>query len=91
MLCRILRVATALVACRCVRDRPPKRRREQDLVRAETKLKEDPTITLLVNNVGFASVAPPLDANIQKMEDMIALNITAFTRLRVRNASPLRF
>jgi len=29
----------------------------------------------LVNNVGFASVAPLLDADVEKMEDMIALNI----------------
>ena len=53
----------------------------------ETKLKDDPGITMLVNNSGFASVVPLLDADIQKMEDMIALNVTALTRLRVRNAS----
>jgi short-subunit dehydrogenase len=47
----------------------------------ETKLKDDPSITMLVNNAGFASVAPLLDANIQKMEEMIALNIIALTRL----------
>jgi len=34
----------------------------------ETNLKDDPSITLLVNNAGFASVAPLLDADIQKME-----------------------
>ena len=59
-----------------------------DLAKVETKLKDDPSITLLVNNAGFASVAPLLDAEIQKMEDMIALDVTAPTRLRVRNASP---
>jgi tetratricopeptide (TPR) repeat protein len=59
-----------------------------DLAKVETKLKDDPSITMLVNNAGFASVAPLLDADIGKMEDMIALNITALTRLRVRNASP---
>jgi NAD(P)-dependent dehydrogenase (short-subunit alcohol dehydrogenase family) len=53
----------------------------------ETKLKDDPSITLLVNNAGFASVAPLVDADILKLEDMIALNVTALTRLRVRNAS----
>jgi hypothetical protein len=45
----------------------------------------------MVNHAGFACVAPLLDADIQKMEDMIALNVTALTRLRVRNASPLCF
>jgi short-subunit dehydrogenase len=53
----------------------------------EAKLRDDPSITLLVNNAGFASVAPLVDADIQKLEDMIALNVTALTRLRVRNAS----
>jgi uncharacterized protein len=52
-----------------------------DLARLETKLKDDPSITMLVNNAGTGSVAPLLDADIQKMEDMIALNITALTRL----------
>jgi short-subunit dehydrogenase len=33
------------------------------------------------NNAGFASVAPLLDADIEKMEEMIALNIIALTRL----------
>jgi NAD(P)-dependent dehydrogenase (short-subunit alcohol dehydrogenase family) len=54
----------------------------------ETKLKDDPSITLLVNNAGFASVAPLVDADIQKLEDMIALNVTAVTRMRgVKNES----
>jgi len=59
-----------------------------DLAKVEAKLKDDPSITMLVNNAGYASVAPLLEADIEKMEDMIALNITALTRLRVRNASP---
>jgi short-subunit dehydrogenase len=52
-----------------------------DLAKVETMLKDDPSITMLVNNAGFASVAPMLDANIEKMEDMIALNVVALTRL----------
>src|SRR5258706_13077183 len=54
---------------------------KQDLARVEAKLKDDPSITMLVNNAGCASVAPLLDADIEKMEDMIALNINALTRL----------
>jgi len=54
---------------------------KQDLARVEAKLKDDPSITMLVNNAGCASVAPLLDADIEKMEDMIALNISALTRL----------
>jgi len=52
-----------------------------DLVKVETELRDDPSITMLVNNAGIASVAPLLDADIEKMEAMIALNITALTRL----------
>src|SRR5260370_33078126 len=50
-----------------------------DLAKVETKLKDDSSITMLVNNAGIASVAPLLDADIEKMEDMIALNINALT------------
>ncbi len=51
------------------------------LAKVETELKNDPSITMLVNNAGTGSVAPMLDANIEKMEQMIARNITALTRL----------
>jgi NADP-dependent 3-hydroxy acid dehydrogenase YdfG len=51
------------------------------LAKVETELKNDPSITMLVNNAGTGSVAPMFDANIEKMEQMIALNITALTRL----------
>jgi uncharacterized protein len=36
---------------------------------------------VLVNNAGVAAIAPLLNADIRKMEDMITLNITALTRL----------
>src|ERR1700704_103923 len=52
-----------------------------DLARVESLLRDDQTITLLVNNAGTASVAPLLNADVEKMDDMIALNITALTRL----------
>jgi short-subunit dehydrogenase len=35
------------------------------------------THLMLVNNAGTASVAPLLNADVEKMDDMIALNITA--------------
>ncbi|HMI51914.1 MAG TPA: SDR family oxidoreductase [Candidatus Saccharimonadales bacterium] len=54
---------------------------KMDLARVETKLREDLSITMLVNNAGVASVAPLLGANIEKMEEMIALNNIALTRL----------
>jgi short-subunit dehydrogenase len=52
-----------------------------ELAKVETTLRDDPTITMLVNNAGVGSVAPLLHADVEKMDDMIALNITALTRL----------
>ena len=52
-----------------------------DLAKVETTLRDDQTITMLVNNAGIASVAPLLNADVEKMADMIALNVTALTRL----------
>ncbi len=52
-----------------------------DLARVEATLRDDPSITMLVNNAGTASVARLLDADIEKMTAMIDLNITALTRL----------
>ena len=52
-----------------------------DLAKVETTLRDDQTITMLVNNAGVGSVAPLLHADVEKMDDMIALNITALTRL----------
>src|SRR5271156_529321 len=45
---------------------------ETELPKVETKLKDEPGVTMLVNNAGFASVAPLLEADIRKMQDMIA-------------------
>jgi short-subunit dehydrogenase len=52
-----------------------------DLARIETLLREDSSITMLVNNAGFGATAPLLDADVDKMEEMITLNVTALTRL----------
>jgi uncharacterized protein len=52
-----------------------------ELAQVEARLHEDPSITMLVNNAGAASVAPLLNADVQKMEEIISLNVTALTRL----------
>src|SRR2546422_5162837 len=52
-----------------------------ELAKVEATLGNDPSITMLVNNAGTASVAPLLNADVNKMDDIIALNITALTRL----------
>ncbi len=53
----------------------------KDVRRVEEVLRSDANLTLLVNNAGVGSTAPLLHADIDKMEDMIALNVTALTRL----------
>jgi uncharacterized protein len=47
----------------------------------EAILRADSGITMLVNNAGFGAVTPLLNTDVGKMEDMIALNITALMRL----------
>jgi short-subunit dehydrogenase len=52
-----------------------------DVAKVESRLRDDPALTMLVNNAGTASIAPLLEADVQAMDDMIALNVTALTRL----------
>jgi uncharacterized protein len=52
-----------------------------ELAKVETTLRDEPSIDMLVNNAGTASVAPLLNSDVTKMDDMIALNVTALTRL----------
>jgi hypothetical protein len=51
------------------------------LAKVEAVLKTDPGITLLVNNAGVGAVAPLLQADVDKMQAMIDLNVSALTRL----------
>ena len=51
------------------------------LAKVEAVLRDDPSITMLVNNAGAASIAPLLNSDVDEMEAMIALNVTALTRL----------
>ncbi|ARP91417.1 SDR family oxidoreductase [Bordetella genomosp. 9] len=51
------------------------------LAQVETKLREDASITLLVNNAGIGTHTPLLESGIDAMTGMIALNVTAPTRL----------
>jgi short-subunit dehydrogenase len=54
---------------------------DADLARVEEAIAATPDLTLLVNNAGFGATAPLLQADIAKMTDMIAINVTAPTRL----------
>jgi short-subunit dehydrogenase len=53
----------------------------QDLRSVEEILRGDPSITLLINNAGVGSTAQLLDSDVNQMEAMIDLNVTALTRL----------
>jgi uncharacterized protein len=52
-----------------------------ELAQIEARLRSDAGIGLLVNNAGVGATAPLLGANIEKMEEMISLNVNALTRL----------
>src|SRR5215471_17160608 len=52
-----------------------------DLRRVEQILRTNSNISLLVNNAGVGAAAPLLASDVDKMEEMIGLNVTALTRL----------
>jgi short-subunit dehydrogenase len=52
-----------------------------DLARVEANLRADGRITMLVNNAGFGAATPLADSDVNKMEEMIELNVVALTRL----------
>ena len=52
-----------------------------DLGRIETLLRADVSITMLVNNAGVGALGTLLETSIDITDDMIALNVTALTRL----------
>lgn len=52
-----------------------------DLRRVERVLSTDASITMLVNNAGVGALMPLLNSNVDAMEAMITLNVTALTRL----------
>jgi len=54
---------------------------QDGMLKVEEKLAQDEKITMLVNNAGVGGVLPLLASEINDMEKMIALNITALTRL----------
>lgn len=57
------------------------------LRRVENILRNDASISVLVNNAGMGLYAPTLDSDIDTLQRMIALNVTAVTRLAYAAAS----
>jgi len=52
-----------------------------DLARIATTLRGNAGITLLVNNAGVGAAGPLLNSDVEKMDEMIRLNVGALTRL----------
>jgi uncharacterized protein len=52
-----------------------------DLARVEQKLESDPAISFFLNNAGIATVERHLHTSVETIETLIALNVTAATRL----------
>ena len=55
------------------------------------RLEAEPVVDLLVNNAGFGSAAPLLQADPDEMERMIGVNVTAVTRLAYAAAPAFAF
>lgn len=51
------------------------------VAKVEERLRTDRSITMLVNNAGVAAVTPLVESDVDDMEQMIDLNVTALTRL----------
>lgn len=52
-----------------------------DLARVEARLRDDASITMLVNNAGIATSGPLIGADLARIEAMIDLNVVVPTRL----------
>lgn len=54
---------------------------KSDLQKLESRLSGDSAISILVNNAGFGGAAGLLKSQVDELESMISLNVTALTRL----------
>lgn len=79
---KLSRVAARLKATgRTIETIPADLTKATDVQRLAERLKSDCRITALVNNAGTGSAGKLLDSNIDDLESMIYLNVTALTRL----------
>lgn len=66
---------------RQVRVLPADLTQSYDLACVEEALRQDETISVLINCAGFGSSVPLLKADVSRMEEMIKINVTALMRL----------
>ena len=55
--------------------------KKEDLARVETALKQDASLTMLVNNAGIGAAAQVLQSDVDMMDQISNLNVGALTRL----------
>ncbi|MES2102721.1 MAG: SDR family oxidoreductase [Pseudomonadota bacterium] len=55
--------------------------KKADVLKLEQRLRSDSGITLLLNNAGVGATAKLVESDLDKMEEMIQLNVIALTRL----------
>lgn len=54
---------------------------KEDVLRVEKRLQSDEGITLLVNNAGVGATQSLVDSDVDRLDEMIRINVTALTRL----------
>jgi len=55
--------------------------KKSERAQVEKILREDASITMLVNNAGIGAIKPLLDTDVSKLDELVELNITALTHL----------
>jgi len=60
---------------------------QADVLRVEKRIRQDDGITLVVNNAGIGPEGPLVDSDIDYLDRMILINVTAVNRLAVAAAS----
>jgi short-subunit dehydrogenase len=60
---------------------------QTDVLRVESRIRQDDGITMLVNNAGVGPEGPLVDGNLDYLDRMILINVVAVNRLAVTSAS----
>lgn len=60
--------------------------KKSDVRAVEQRLLSDPAITLFINNAGQAAITPLVDSDVDQLEQMLEVNVVAFTRLAAASA-----
>jgi uncharacterized protein len=55
--------------------------KNEDLALIEARLRTDARISMLVNNAGFGATSSLLDSDVDRMDEMVAVNVRALMRL----------